>query len=276
MADSSSGGILRGNLETGEVEVLVPATSASITGLALDTIGGKLYWNDEGGPGQSPLWRANLDGTDVEKWTTVQSNAVYDLDIDPAGRRLYWYDPYPSPPHIASADLDTGVVEMISPNPWPCLTMGLDLVNNTIYYSAFNAVGNPEGMYRCNLDGSDSQLIVPGPMTFDDIAVDGQAGKIYWGDMILSKIFRANLDGSNAEAIIHDQLVIGPYIYKDLGKIYWTNWGEAPGVWQANLDGSNPEMLFEGVFPYRMAIPEPGTLLLLAGGCLSLRRCRNS
>lgn len=98
---------------------------------------------------------------------------------------------------------------------------------------------------RANLDGSNIEdLVTTGLISPTGIALDVEAGKMYWTDFGTDKIQRANLDGSNVEDMIATVLSnpIGIALDVTGGKMYWTDDG-TDKIQRANLDGSNIEDL---------------------------------
>ena len=76
----------------------------------------------------------------------------------------------------------------------------------------------------------------------NDIALDVEAGKIYWIEDGGKAIRRANLDGSNVEDVVISTMGGLKCITLDTqeGKIYWIEDG-AKAILRANLDGSGVE-----------------------------------
>ena len=104
-----------------------------------------------------------------------------------------------------------------------------------------------------NADGSDKKVIVPGCPRFPDgIAVDIQAGHIYWTNMGVpshndGSIERVDLDGKNRRFIIPEGGTHTPkqlHLDKEGGRLYWSD-REGMRVMRANLDGSKIETLVD-------------------------------
>src|SRR5271169_360229 len=103
-----------------------------------------------------------------------------------------------------------------------------------------------------NPDGSDRKVIVTECRYPDGIAVDVEAGHIYWTNMGNptandGSIERADLDGRNRQTIVPQGGTFTPkqlQLEKKSGKLYWCD-REGMRVMRANLDGSAPETLVE-------------------------------
>jgi hypothetical protein len=101
-------------------------------------------------------------------------------------------------------------------------------------------------------DGSDRKTIVTDCRNPDGIAVDVDAGHIYWTNMGVphlndGSIERADLDGGKRKIIIPEGVTFTPkqlHLEKDEGKLYWGD-REGMRVMRANLDGSQVETLVE-------------------------------
>ena len=104
-----------------------------------------------------------------------------------------------------------------------------------------------------NADGSDARTLVTGLRgTPDGIAVDTDAGYIYWTHMGAASaddgyVQRANLDGTGVTKIVPDGATFTPKQLKldaKHGKLYWSD-REGMRIMRANVDGSHVETLIE-------------------------------
>ena len=99
-------------------------------------------------------------------------------------------------------------------------------------------------------DGSNRKTIATDCHLPDGVAVDVEAGHIYWTNMGVPNlddgtIERADLDGSNRKVIIPQGVTFTPkqlHLEKRSGKLYWCD-REGMRVMRANLDGTNVETL---------------------------------
>jgi hypothetical protein len=109
------------------------------------------------------------------------------------------------------------------------------------------------GCIHCmNTDGSDRKTIVTDCRLPDGIAVNVEAGHIYWTNMGVpsrndGSIERADIDGSNRRIIVPQGGTFTPkqiHLDKKNGKLYWCD-REGMRVMRSNLDGSLVETLVE-------------------------------
>ncbi len=82
----------------------------------------------------------------------------------------------------------------------------------------------------------------------EGIALDAEAGKIYWTDTEKEKIQRANLDGSQVEDLINNNLKTpwGIALDTDQKQMYWSD-RDSGNISRANLDGSHVETILKGL-----------------------------
>lgn len=103
-----------------------------------------------------------------------------------------------------------------------------------------------------NPDGSDRKIIVTECRHPDGVAVDVEAGHIYWTNMGVpnlndGSIERADLDGRNRTTIVTEGGTFTPkqlHLDKKNCKLYWSD-REGMRVMRSNLDGSKIETLVE-------------------------------
>src|SRR5262245_35122343 len=107
-------------------------------------------------------------------------------------------------------------------------------------------------IHSMNPDGSDRRTIVTDCRFPDGIAVDVEAGHIYWTNMGVpplndGSIERADLDGKNRKVIVPPGGTYTPkqmHLDKEGKKLYWCD-REGMRVMRANLDGSQVETLVQ-------------------------------
>jgi hypothetical protein len=111
---------------------------------------------------------------------------------------------------------------------------------------------NAGRIHSMNIDGSDKKTVVSGCRFPDGIAVDVEAGHIYWTNMGSpsvndGSIERADIDGENRKVIVPPGGTFTPkqiQLDKRSGRLYWCD-REGMRVMSSNLDGSQIETLVE-------------------------------
>jgi glucose/arabinose dehydrogenase len=101
-------------------------------------------------------------------------------------------------------------------------------------------------------DGADPKVIATGARHPDGVAVDTQAGHVYWTNMGVpdrndGSIERADLDGGNRTMIVPEGKTFTPkqlHLDRRNRKLYWSD-REGMRVMRSDLDGSNIETLVE-------------------------------
>jgi hypothetical protein len=108
-------------------------------------------------------------------------------------------------------------------------------------------------VFSMNPDGSGKEILVSGCRWPDGIAVDVDAGHIYWTNMGGNpkvndgSIERADLAGRNRITIVPEGATFTPkqiHLDKENGKLYWSD-REGMRVMRANLNGSGIETLVQ-------------------------------
>jgi hypothetical protein len=143
--------------------------------LAVDGVGGKLYWVQEGAsPGYgADIWRSNLDGSEPEPIVHhLFDHYTTGIALDLAGQKIYW------------ATLDHGDT-------------------------------HSQIVARANLDGSDMEPMAVANAGLDDwpvyLDVDQQNGMLYWVNGEDGVFFRVPLEGGEAEDLHRHQGPYGPF-----------------------------------------------------------------
>ena len=97
---------------------------------------------------------------------------------------------------------------------------------------------------RANLDGTDRELVVfNGLGQVMGVDIDPVNGKVYWADNQLNAVNRANLDGTGVEVVIPEFSVLDVAVDPVGGKVYWN--ANSFSLKRANLDGTDVEFVLE-------------------------------
>ncbi len=117
-----------------------------------------------------------------------------------------------------------------------------------VYWTEWNSYNADESrIARANLDGSGEETLFSGfvdGVGVKDLAIDQDAGKLYFANRSVGLIERANLDGSGRETVVTDANAIGLAIDTVGGKLYWADYTYSdPTIRRADLDGANEQEL---------------------------------
>jgi DNA-binding beta-propeller fold protein YncE len=231
--DLGAGRVLSANPDGSDLKTLVSEGRKLPDGLAVDVAAGHLYWTNMGNPkaNDGTLFRSDLDGGNLT--TIIAPGGTFtpkQLQIDKPNGKLYWCDREGM--RVMRANLDGSNIETL-----------ID-----------TSQGDPR-------PGADASKWCVG------IAVDADAGKLYWsqkGDDNAGQgsILRANLDIPKGQTptnrtdieLLYVQLPEPIDLDLDLGKrqLYWTDRGDPPRgntVNRAPLDAPKakrpaPEIVF--------------------------------
>lgn len=195
--------------------------------------------------GDDLLISAQRDGTNQK--TILDSTVLTgpaSVAVDAKHRKLYVVDQGNT--RIIRANLDgTFVEELIGGLDSP-LDIDIDVDGGKIYWTDFG--GTSAGVWRANLDGSNSEHLLDSAAGFSDplgLALDLQNDKIYIAERATGTLNTADLDGSNPQSIISG-IDPDPDVEVDTisGTVFWSEWNDDT-VHSANLDGTGDTAILE-------------------------------
>jgi hypothetical protein len=212
-------------------------------GVAIDPVGGRLYWASSNG---GKISYANLDGSGGGDLNT--GAATVDLPtgvaVDVAARKIYWANQNANKISWANldgsggGDLKTGPATVQRPTG-----IAVDPPDGRVYWTNGTLAGS---IAYASLDGSGgADVPIAGTATLEyplGIAIDRAAGRMYWtSDLGAGKISYANLDGSgSADLNTKGATAVGPYgvaVDPEAGRAYWGNPSDGSMAF-ARLDGT--------------------------------------
>ena len=181
---TDGGGIHRAGLRGEASETLLSVEVSNPEGIAIDAIGGKIYWTDSG---TAKIRRANLDGTAPET-VAVTENRPRDIAIDPIGRVLFWIEAGRRR-KIQRASLDGENIRQVVKTQ---VTDGIavNAPQKQVYW--IKSLG--DGFMRADFNGTNVKQIVWTSPADDTAAIAVSAEHTYW-----TQWDKNTLDGTNIE-----------------------------------------------------------------------------
>ncbi|XP_019639752.1 PREDICTED: low-density lipoprotein receptor-related protein 6-like [Branchiostoma belcheri] len=182
---------------SGSVEDVATDGVLSPLGLALDLVGGNIYWTDSG---RDVISVAKLDGMFAKDLISEQLDQPHGLVLDPQNGYMYWAD-WGSQPKIERAAMDgTGRVTLVYENLQHPTGLAIDLTEQRLYWC-------DSGQYKIeSIDlssGARSLLKQRTEVTsFFDIAVDDSY--VYWSAWNIPRIARIVKDGLPREETVSE------------------------------------------------------------------------
>jgi hypothetical protein len=238
-------------------EVIVSRTDTAPDGVAVDVMGGKLYWSNMGsllGFGGGTMQRSNLDGSSVETVVpTGFAQTPKQMQLDLVNRFAYFCDREGA--KVWRVSMDGGDPEAIVSGHGMVEAVGvaLDVPNGKFYFS--DRMGKkirraniemPAGESGADRSDVEELFTWSGAAAPIDLDIDHEHGFLYWTDRMLGSVQRAGLEipagesaanRSDIETLVEDLVdPIGLSLDVPNDKMYFTELGGE--VSEAALDGS--------------------------------------
>ena len=249
------GEIARVNLDGTNLTILVRGLERPIN-VALDMVGGKMYWTSYEESTGSKIYRANLNGTNIETLLSGEPSVTWGIQLDTSGGKIYWTvwsnNDDPGGNKIQRANLDGSNVENLVSVPFVHFAgytgprdIVLDLSRGKMYWTDYGG----GKVQRANLDGTNTEDIITGLSGPHDLALDFSNDKIYFS-LFDGKIQRANFDGSHLEDVVFGLNPPFGIQFDNLnGKMYWVSPDSDSTfkIVRANLDETDLEDIVTGL-----------------------------
>ncbi len=205
--DYGTNTIYKYNTDGSGLEVILEGTEWLLKPIGINVYEDKLYVGNE-----FSILKTDLDGSNpeifLELGPDMDPSMVIDLAFDHINNKVYFNnDKFAYPGGVYRMNMDGTGLELIVEG-----TNGggiaIDPENNRLYYYDWD-----KGMCLNNLDGTEEMVFDPsivGRMAWG-LAIDKDAGKIYYPDRVGNTIKRANLDGSGIEVFVPAGAIIDPH-----------------------------------------------------------------
>jgi hypothetical protein len=197
--ESPSDVVVRANLDGSDLETFVEDVPVvQFTGLAVDPVGGHVYFSGTAEP-EPGIWRTDLtDGSDIEE-VVVTTDFPKGIALDTVHGKIYWVQEGIG---IRRADLDGSNVEDLIPFTVDTFddAVAVDPLNERVYWEDSGRI------MRASSDGlgAAEELVETDGVTA--IVLDPVADALYWSEFGDSfeegRIRRADLDGNGPADLI--------------------------------------------------------------------------
>lgn len=199
-----------------------------------------LYWTENSA---NVIRRANLNGTGIETLLTIADgiSGPRALAIDHVDGWMYWSEGEV----IKRATLEgTNIQTIVNSDLESCWGIDVDEDNRKLYFTD----SSEDRIGRCNLNGSDMEMLVAAQRNPIGIDTDSANEMMYWAiSNGYDGIRRIDLDATGAvEDIVPNQdWPLDLAVEAGTGNIYFTD-QDLHTIKSANLDGSNVTTVFSG------------------------------
>jgi DNA-binding beta-propeller fold protein YncE len=214
--------------------VTTVAAGAFPTSAAIDAVGRKVYWADNG---SDSISMANYDGT-AAKQIYANANGLANpdgLSLDPAANKLFWVEGQP----VRSGKLDGTGITTVTTGHFATSTAVAPAAHKL--YWTDNAT---DTIQRANYDGSSVETLYHNADPFSNprgLAVDERQDRIFWAE---GQVVRAaKLDGTGVVTVATGSFPTNTAVEPTTRKLYFTDNG-TDTIQRANYDGSAVEVIY--------------------------------
>ncbi|MCO6438687.1 MAG: hypothetical protein J5J06_16460 [Phycisphaerae bacterium] len=188
---TDGGDIKRAYLDGSTAETLVSGLPGNLHDIALDLIGGKMYWSDGGGD----IQRANLDGSQVELVLDfVEGSGPGWIDLDVCAGQLY----FTHAGEVRRVNFDGMGIALLVTGLVAERDVALDIHRGKLYWTDQGVGTTQQGkLQRADFDGSNVEdLIRPGTGFTNPyaLAIDSTRGVLYFSDALQYGLHKAPLE----------------------------------------------------------------------------------
>lgn len=257
--DGSSGSLLRTARVTGATDTLLSGLQLDDwerTSLVAAPASGWIFWvGPEDDERTRNIIRASLDGGGpVTIIPNTQASSSVDLAVHSAAERIYWTirDPESNTDEILSAAFDGTEVDTVFAPTAKINGIAIDPAGQAVYWSESGSI------MRANEDGSDPVAVVS-EINPTALAVDSDAGILYWHDRAMRSNHRVAIGGGLIEEMATD--LPGDAEVRDLhvedGRIVYLvrDWTGLSSIFAWEIEAHTQEELVAGfVAPAGLAV----------------------
>lgn len=255
-----------------DVKVIVEDVGELCYGVAIDSLGGRIYWchGDLDGPDDS-LRCAALDGSNQQIIVSTGLTKPVGIAVDPVRSLLFWSDL--GDRMIRRCRPDGSEMQIVVANTeGEVYALAVDEGAGWLYWSVISSQSAPGSIRRSRFDGSQPEVVFSGLCSPTSIVPSTHEGKIWWTE---SEVFAApgivqgNLfDGSTSSFVVDHGVPWGLALFDGVGcspsddTVAWYRFENGPangpgsGIVPSSVPGASPGVV-EGAALYRSTPPHP-------------------
>jgi DNA-binding beta-propeller fold protein YncE len=232
--------IVRANLDGSNSVALLELPTGGNPRLALDREAGWLYWSEDT---TSRIRRMFVDGTHVQTLLTPEIVTPASVGLDAAAGQIYWTDVGTNSVHRVDLDGENHVEMLTGTSGLSGLLLLLPPRQKT--ERVFWSDPDNDAIHRALKNGTGTGAVASGLSEPRGLALDAEAGQLYYADPVLDRISRVDVDNGTVLNLVTTGLDVPEDVALDLaaGKMYWTDSGATDRIQRANLNGSAVETL---------------------------------
>lgn len=238
----------------------------------------QIYWYEN-----RAIKRANYDGSNVQ--TVVTDNSMYvtsgDFALDQTNGHVYWTN---SSGQLRRAGLDGSNPQTLATGLASISAVEVDPVHQKLFWLKYS--GNGTAIYMSDLMGGNATYLtdIDPRWKVTDLAVDSQAGHLYWSETGMSvneRVRRMGLAPGTPTVLVNAELgnLNDVTIDRDTMKMLMVD-SSGGRILESGLDGSNLSTLISGAAGAQhvtiLPVPEPATVFLVGLAGVAVLRRRHS
>lgn len=230
--------------------------------MVVDRLNRRLFWTDAG---MRSIRSANLDGSDPGE-IAVDLGSPAALAVDSVRGRVYWSDLAPARQGIYRINYD-GSGRVLLDDSVRARALVVNEPGDQLYWTDMES----GKIQQRSTDPQDAQVVDvrTGLTAPHGLAIDNNAGWLFWSDVGTDQILRAPVGGGSSQIVLSDvRNVLGVAIDDINDKLYWTE-VNTHRIRRSNLDGSNIEDVALGIkAPVSVGVlPVSAEPIALSGDC---------
>lgn len=215
----------------------------------------EMYWGDG-----VYIKKGNTDGTNVQILYTTPSGFTGGLALDLANKKLYFGIRGVANVLICQCNLDGTDLKTIATSPLrngQSYTLSISTTLQKLYWTEQNGSAS-NSVLRCNLDGSNIEVLMTVANFMPGLTIDDKNQKLYLAYYSDNKVMMTDMTCSTTPTVIMDQSygTFQMVVNNIENKLYYASMSNYK-IGKCNLDGTSPETIITDDSGYIIALSIP-------------------